>query len=211
MTTTLRDRLRADLDRIAANYTAAEQRIRADKLLSDEGRRRQLAEAWLRATRGADEARERHATEAAEGIRRARARLFGDGLLRGDPAALLVARRDAADRAERAERPEDLQRLADRAMADDDDQQLRQALRVAWDRTSPMTSGWRAPVEKILSARPDLRSLADDLLVAQAEAKQDNTAVIAAGLALSKPAELRSIDPASWLAAKAAADGGDGQ
>lgn len=118
--------------------TAAE--IRADKSLTDAGRRRELALATLRARRSADDARQQHAAEREQKLAAARRVAFGSLVPVGGADALSA--RDAADRAAKLTNSADASAALSQAILLDDRPYAKAIAAHAYSR------GWSAVAEK---------------------------------------------------------------
>lgn len=163
-------RQREKAERIRGEYNKAAAAIRANNDLSDEGQRRQLAEAWVKTKKELDQLA---ATERAElATRRAdlEQRLFGAKSLSGwtDTGGLAISARDASDRAAQLTSPEEAANLLTRAEQDGDELLARAVARqcmTASDAamTSAIAREWEQVAGTFIDARPSLMSTVQEL------------------------------------------------
>ena len=159
----LHERQRAET--IRAQYTAAEKTLRADADLSDDGRSRRLAEAWVKARKELDGLRESETARLASRERELERRLFG---LPSSDGAEAISIRDAQDRASRITRSDEAAALLERAERNGD-QALARAVAhhaIQQSRTAPTREAvgqWDNVAGAFLDARPQYADVVEEL------------------------------------------------
>lgn len=183
---------RIDSDRtqaatLNASFNATVERIRANPTLSPEGKRRQIASAYLDTTAAIQKLQ---ADEKAN-IEAKRVELNRNvfGTQDTDPSSI-IAFRDAQDRADRLTTADEAQRLLDRSMLNGDDTLASAILERA------LGEAWRNVVDEYTAKNPDRASQLADLSSINNYGSRANVFNTYVAYATPLPAELSGLQPA---------------
>lgn len=152
--------------RVQERYAAMTRRIREDPDLTQDGRRRRLAQAWTSARAELDKLRADERDRLAEREQYLERRLFGlSGL---DGASQAISTRDAQDRASRLSRPSDATELLARAERNGDDALARAVAQHAAQQaraaaTAGLSAAWDGVLGQFIDARPSLLEVVKEL------------------------------------------------
>lgn len=168
MTGTDIHRRREAAERIRKQYLEEVATLRADKDLSDEGRQRRLADAYVRTKTEL----QKHAAAEREELTNRKAQLEQrfyrtSGSHFGDAATRAISVRDASDRAAQIKTPQEAMDLLRRAESNGDEVLTRAVVRVALDRPASgiqkTDDAWDDVGRAFLDSRPDLVPVAEEL------------------------------------------------
>jgi hypothetical protein len=176
-------------------FRSALDAIRMDRNLSGEGKRREIAIAYVSTkTRLANLAKQEQSTTSVNRDELQR-QLFADGLNSQDPAAV-VSRRDALDRADRIETVSQAEQMLDRANTTQDSALASAIARTAAARLSNAEPAWADVLRTYAASRPAAAQALAQLAQLDRDRAADRIASQAA-YGLSRPTELAGESEAS--------------
>jgi len=148
------DAIRAEAKQVQESHSRTIKEINGDRSLSDEGKQTETAQ-WKAATKERIDALRNKELAVVDAAIVDRERLIDSKM--GNTASDIIAFRDAQDRADRIENADEAQRVLERALRTSD-----ASLAGAVFRRS-LSAGWKAPVETLTTARPELAEAVKDL------------------------------------------------
>lgn len=185
-----------------ANKRASDEfaRIRNDRTRTDEYKRWSLAIASRQVRNSVDQQLEQMASQVANADRRDAEKVFGVTDLKGDPASLVISRRDAGDRVASINNPKELRDLLSRATRSGDEVLARAVAERALEMQHADT------LHQFLADRPHLDDAVERLW--NSERTDTNAFELTMQLTGLKPAELSGM---SFGSIDALADAGEPQ
>lgn len=177
--------IRERLPYVQARYAQDVKDIRADTRLSDDGKRRALAQAYLRTREELQRLQDQESEASAKRRRALERSLFGLSVGRGDAATLSL--RDAQQRVATARKPAQALELLATAERTGDDILARAVAAHAWDRS------WTKVLDAYAAERPGVLDLFHEL--DSLEKQQNVGRRMATGMAfrLPVPSELKGV------------------
>lgn len=168
-------------------YNGEVERIRGNKAASREGKRADLARAYLEASQRMEQLWTGQETSRATRRQQLVAQLFGTASLPGDPASLTISRRDAMDRVARLEKSQEGIALLGQAVAIGDDVLARAVAHWGYERRDANV------VNAYLNVRPQADAAMNELWAIPDPSSPLELARRHMSYALERPAELGDV------------------